>query len=393
MPSVLLLLCGCALALATVMASAAPFTPGRDDEVVERLPLRRGQPEAAQLAGLRAAWRADPRDPARAAALAEAYTRLTAADGDPRWMGHAQAVLAPWWDAAEPPPAVRLQRAVLRQFNHGFDDARADLQAVLRAEPDHAAAWAWRVALDLVQARYDGAREACARLGAVAPGLAAAGCAAQVDGLTGRTAEGAARLRRALADDAAAPPALRLWALTRLAEMEARRGAVAEAQAAFDQALALNLRDTYLQAAHADFLLDEGRAAEVLTRLRDQGRADALLLRLALAAQATGSPRLPELRRELAARFDAARQRGDTTHEKEEARFALELLRDAPRALALAQRNYALQREPADARVLLEAALAARQPAAAEPALRWLADSGIEDTRLQALAGRLRALR
>jgi hypothetical protein len=98
-----------------------------------------------------------------------------------------------------------------------------------------------------------------------------------------------------------------------------------------------------------------------------------LLLRLALAAKAAGDGRAGACQRELAARFDAARQRGDTSHRKEEARFALALQGDAARALPLARRNFAVQREPADARVLLEAALAAREPAAAEPALDWMA--------------------
>ena len=62
-------------------------------------------------------------------------------------------------------------------------------------------------------------------------------------------------------------------------------------------------------------------------------------------------------------------------------------------ALELARANYAQQREPADARLLLEAALAARQPAAAEPALKWLAESGIESVALKALAAQLGSLR
>ena len=50
-----------------------------------------------------------------------------------------------------------------------------------------------------------------------------------------------------------------------------------------------------------------------------------------------------------------------------------------------------MQREPADARVLLEAALAAGQRAAAEPALKWMAESGIESLALQILAVQLKA--
>ena len=96
---------------------------------------------------------------------------------------------------------------------------------------------------------------------------------------------------------------------------------------------------------------------------------------------------------DVAARFAAAQARGDTTHQKEEARFALAVLGQAERALLLAQANYALQREVADARILLEAALAAHQPAAAAPVLQWMASSGVESVTLQALAARIKALR
>ena len=96
--------------------------------------------------------------------------------------------------------------------------------------------------------------------------------------------------------------------------------------------------------------------------------------------------------RDLAARFDAARARGDRTHEKEEARFALALQGDAQRALALARSNFAVQKEAADARVLLEAAWAARSRPDAAPALDWLDRNGVESVVLRALAAQLKAL-
>jgi hypothetical protein len=43
--------------------------------------------------------------------------------------------------------------------------------------------------------------------------------------------------------------------------------------------------------------------------------------------------------------------------------------------------------------MLLEAALAARTPAAAQPALDWLAATSLEDLRLRSLAVRVEALR
>jgi len=76
---------------------------------------------------------------------------------------------------------------------------------------------------------------------------------------------------------------------------------------------------------------------------------------------------------------------GDTTHRAEEARFELRLRQDAKTAVTLARDNYAVQREPRDARILLEAAIAAQDSASAQPARDWLRTSGFEDARLRRL--------
>ena len=91
-------------------------------------------------------------------------------------------------------------------------------------------------------------------------------------------------------------------------------------------------------------------------------------------------------------RYAAARLRGDTTHEQEESRFTLQVLNEPAQALRLAQSNWRIQREPRDARVLLEAAIAARQPDAAQPVLDWMAQTRIEDWYLQRLSAQLAAL-
>jgi tetratricopeptide (TPR) repeat protein len=379
------------------VAGAAPFVPASDDQVLATVPSRVGDPRARELVALRAAWRAAPRDVGIAVRLAQRFFDEVAAEGDPRYVGYAQATLQPWWDLPTPPPPVRVLRAMLLQFGHRFEPAMADLDAVVSEQPDNAPAWAWRTAIQLVQADYSGARRSCEALGRLAPPLIAVGCLAQVEAVTGRAGPAAARLRQALhqasQEAGQADADARVWCLTRLAEIDERRGEAAAAETAFREALALDVPDVYLQAAYADFLLDRGRAAEVLVMLKDAGRADVLLLRLALAAKAAGDVRADELSGVLAARFDAARQRGDTTHRKEESRFQLALRADVPQALALAKANWAEQREPADARTLLEAAIAAHDAAAAEPVLRWMTDSGIESVVLRGLADRLRGLR
>jgi hypothetical protein len=84
--------------------------------------------------------------------------------------------------------------------------------------------------------------------------------------------------------------------------------------------------------------------------------------------------------------------RSDTAHEQEEARFMLETGQAAQPALVLAVDNWRLQREPRDARVLLQAALATRTPAAAAPVLEWLDANRVEDVVLADLARRTREL-
>ncbi len=371
---------------------AAPYTPSDDTRVLERLPLRAADPAARELAALRARWRSAPRDPAAAAALARRLFQLAGVDGDPRHVGHAQAALEPWSADPSPPPAVRIARAAILQYGHHFDAALSDLQAAAMAEPDEPEAHAWIAAIHLVRADYDDARAACHRLADLAEPLIGVACIATVDSLTGQAAAASRTLRDALRREGGAEPAQRLWALTRLAEIDERRGAHVEAEAAYREALSLGLRDVYLRAAYADFLLDRRRPAEVLALLSDDGaRADVLLLRLAIAAKATGDARAAGWTRELQARFDATQARRDTTHRKEEARFALELLGQAQRAFVLARDNYAVQREYADARMLLEAALAAGQRAGAEPVRQWMTRTRIEAPALAALVARLEA--
>jgi hypothetical protein len=87
-------------------------------------------------------------------------------------------------------------------------------------------------------------------------------------------------------------------------------------------------------------------------------------------------------------RFAAAMQRGDTVHQREQARLALRLRNEPKDALRLAQQNWEVQKEPADLRILLEAALAAGDRDAVKTATDWIKHTGLEDTILSAIAKR-----
>jgi hypothetical protein len=377
-----------ALALAAA-GKAEPFVPANDAAVLERLPSA-GNPWLEDLREQRIALTHNPDDLGMALALATAYVRLGRREADPRYDGYAQAALAPWWDLAEPPIPVLILRATLRQRQHDFEGALADLDGVLRRSPQHPQAWLAKATIIGVQGEPERALMSCARLAGRVEVLVEAACAAAAYGLGRRAPDGYRLLEDALGASPRAAPELRVWALTILAELAAQLSDARAAEARFRAALALDRRDPYLLGAYADFLLDEDRPAEALALLDGETRIDPLLLRLALAEQRLGTEALEEHVALLQARFDAARRRGDTVHLREQAGFTLHLLGRPAAALELALANWATQREPADARVLLEAALAANDVAAAGPVLEWLDRTGLEHARLRALADRVR---
>jgi hypothetical protein len=367
-------------------AAAAPYRPSDDAQVLERLPSA-GSKAARELRELHAELARSPRNLSLALRVARRDIDLARGEGDPRYNGYAEAALGPWLNVPDPPADVIVLRATLRQARHDFPAALADLSHALSSDPRNAQAWLTRAVILQVQGDYTKALGNCLSLARFAETLVTAICLDGVSGLSGRAAASYDDLQQMLDH---APPGesgeIRLWALTVLAEAAARLGDSDAAERHFKEALALGIRDVYLLGAYADFLLDQNRPYDVRALLEKEVRIDPLLFRLALAEQSLGAPELPGHVADLAERFAEARRRGDTVHQREEARFSLYLLKQPREALRLAQANWAVQREPWDARLLLEAALAADAPSAAKPALDWLASSHLEDRHLEELA-------
>ena len=374
--------------LAALHAQAAPFTPAADAEVVERLPGAT-DPAARGVASLRKQLAAKPDDNALRLEIARRYFDLAMAQGDPRYVGYAQAAIAPLAQAAANDARYWLVRGQLEQYGHDFAGAVASLNKASQLDPANAEPVSWRAAIAMVQARYPDAARECERLAALTQPLFAQGCAAYVQAATGGLQPAYDALQRAAGAAPRAEPGLVLWVQTRLAEMAMRLQRWDAAEQHFKLALRQALTDQFLLGAYADFLLERKRPAEALQLLAGWERSDVLLLRLALAGKAAGDPRAADWTQQLRERFAAAAQRGDRLHEQEAARFALEVEGDAARALALAQHNYEVQKEPRDAELLLRTALAAKQPKAAQPALEWLQASRYEDPRLAQLARQL----
>ncbi len=388
-----------AVAIASILfcsattAFATAHVPKSDATVLERLPFKPNDPVVRELATMRAELQRNPRNLEVAVKLAGRYYGMVGEEGDPRYLGYAQAALAPWWDLPEPPTDVQVLRASLLQFRHDFAGAYADLDKVLVRDPRNAQARVLRAIIAIVQARYEPARADCSALNNLTSDLIVVGCVAMVDGLTGKAASAYTTLNTAFSKAKNLPAGEQLWVLTRLAELSQRLGKTAVTEAHFKQAIALGITDTFLLAAYSDFLLDQHRPAEVVALLKDKTRSDGLLLRLLFAERSLNLPIAKEREAILTARYLAAQLRGDTVHQQEEARFSLQVLGNPKKALALAQENWKVQLEPRDARIFLEAALALKDPESAQPVLQWLDSSKIEDSNLISLGQKLKAVK
>ena len=387
-------LCSALLALGTLELAAfgAPFVPSDGSQVLERLPPRTGR-EWQAIASLRAELVREPRSAAVAAELARRYLELFRAEGEPRLVAYAQSALAPWRDDRNPPLEIAQRRADIAQSEHRFDDARADLKRVIERDPRSAAARLTLASIDLVRADYDASRRECARLVLLADAAVAGACSSAVRAMTGEAGSAYQYLTHALAERRTLPPELRVWIETLAAETAEALRAWHNAEAHYRSALAAAAGEgerpsVYLLAAYADFLLRARRPADVLALLADAPPADPLALRIAVAEKQIG--RLETARVDsLSYRLQLALDGLDTTHAREAAYFALYVLDRPKLALERALANWNVQREPIDARLVLESALAAHRAADARPVLDWLESSGCEHADLRQLQRRL----
>ena len=145
---------------------------------------------------------------------------------------------------------------------------------------------------------------------------------------------------------------------------------------------------------YGDFLLDHDRADDALALLREHTNDTGVLLRAAIAAKQAGQSELSEnWTNEIETRFKEIRLRGAQPHGRFESRLLLTLQHDPNAALDAALKNWQKQKEVRDTRNVLEAAIAAEKPAAAEPIIKFLQTNNNEHVLFKKLAQQLESLK
>jgi len=372
------------MAAGTPAALAEPYVPADDRAVLAELPA--GTRYADVSARRLARARLDVAIP-----LAQFYIQQARLSGDLRFLGYAEAVLAPWVKKTPTTPTVLVLQATLQQSRHEFSASLDTLDHALALGPENPQALLTRATVLRVLGRYPEANAACEQFSRrVEPRLAAL-CIQSLRGLNGHLESAYASLTQVSTQGWLNSE--KSWLYSELGEMAVRLGRDAEAERWFQQDLRLAPMDFYVRAAYADLMLQQGRPAETLTLLAGQESLEPLLLRIAIAQKQLRDSALGQSSARLRAAFANEQQRGEAVHRREQARFLLEVLDQPKLGLAAALDNWRVQHEPDDVLVLLHAARAAGNPGAAAPAVDFVRSQGQSDVRIDALTPAISASR
>jgi len=362
---------GLVMPLAVDRASAAPsIAPLPEDGVVVTLPDI-GRDVQVDHYGSEAAL----------AQQVQAWLRQARSLGDPRYLGYARSAFDSW-PAGERGPQLMLLEASLLQSLHEFERAERLLQSVIADGSDSLLlrqAWLIRAQMALAQGRFTQAKSHCDQLQKVSGDLIADSCIATVFARTGRAMQAYERLKIAMFQKRYASDAVALaWSEGTLADIAGQLG-LATAADHWRLALALDPSDLYARAAYADWLLQQEQWQETINLTTGYEQVDSLAVLRAIAEHRLNQP--SELTSHLNERFEEAQWRGDLLHRRELARFQLDVMNQPASAFENAWRNWQDQREPADTRLALRAAMAADEQSAERQIRQWLSAHAAVDSR------------
>jgi tetratricopeptide (TPR) repeat protein len=368
---------GLAVALVATTAICAPHVPASDETVLAQVPVTS---QSQRLRTLRRTLERNPTDLDAALELSRAWLDAGRREGDPRYFSYVQATLAPWTERRDAPIDTLILMATSLQSLHHFAEAQSLLERALQIDASNAQAWLTQATLLQVRGDFVAAASACKQLIGIADQTIALACVASAQSMQGKLENSYRALQRVVQKDADMDGSIRSWLIGQLGEMAVRLGDGGAAERHFADALLANPDDAYIKGELADLYLRQSRPDAVVALLKGTEAQDALLLRLAIAEKRLAGNRWASL---YESRYRDALRDGDVTHSREHARYLLEVRGDAIAALQAAERNWQVQREPADIRIYWRAATAARS-GSLDVVTHWIAENGYQDATLRA---------
>lgn len=359
------------LLVVPVGAASAPRTlliPSSDDVVLESLPAG-PRPSVAPPSSSREAL------PASLDTIAQLLSEARRS-GDPRYLGYAEAQLAPWLTSQPGHPRVQLTQARLLQANHRFTAAEKVLARLIATQTNTAEALLLSASIAQVQGNNTLARQRCHALKGLETLPFALICQAQVDGATGKAQKALAALEKVPAKALGFTPQQAAWWWLSQADIADRLQRTEQAERAYQAAQPSGAEAV---GAYADWLYRQQRFVEAEQLLTPWRAHDGLLTQLARVEKQLQRTSAQATQAQAEARWQAFLARDEAGHERELALFYLDVVDQPDTALRYAVRNWQNQRETADFRIYARAARAANSASDAKILRDWLSSTGFED--------------
>lgn len=393
-------LLGCFLAVSPVAAQER-FKPAASAVVLSAsVHAAKGRPDSFRA--LDQAWRAQPQNLPTALAYARAVFTLGLTEGDLRWYGSAKAALKPWWTVADLPAEAYFLRGLVKQGFHDFQEGLQDINRAIALEPARAEFWSWRFALHLLLADMSAAQKDIEEMGRLLGAEEADVYRAVLLYRTGQPLAAVAMLSRALRSASYQDASSQDWLGFHLGEAHRVAGQPAKALAVWGQRLKASPQSHLIRLSLADLLNQQGQYREAKTiamAATSGGNApnspatltDALLMQAVLASRGLKDPDEGRLASQLEARLQSQALRQEALIERPKLIYQIAYGRDLKAGLALSIDNWQLQKEPPDALLFVQAALALGQARAAEPVVKWAEKTGYTDPQLTPMLAQLQS--
>lgn len=366
------------------------FKP-QDQQVVLAASVHAQGGRNGQLRALDQAWRAQPTNLDASLAYARAVFTLGLTEGDLRWFGSAKAALTPWWQSADLPADGFFLRGLVKQGFHEFDAGLADINQAIAKDAQRAEFWSWRFALHLLLADMAAAQQdilEISRLFGPEEGNVYRGILLY---RTGKPQPATELLSAALKAKTFQDTSSQDWIGFHLGEALRVGGQPAQALAIWQKQLKANPQSHLLRLSLAEMLNNQGNYRQAKQIVTTESASDALLMQALLASRGLKEPDEKRLASLIDARLKSQEMRQESLIERPKLFYLIAYGKDPAAGLALSIQNWLLQKEPPDALLFIQAALAVNQPRAAEPVLIWAEKTGYTDPELAVLIRQLQS--
>ncbi len=373
----------------SLSAWAQPRLTPAPDQIVLPASVHAQNNQAGSLREIEREWRQNRNNLPVALRYARAVFLLGLTEGDLRWYGAAKAALQPWWNATRLPADGHFLRALVKQGFHEFKGGIDDLSAAIAIDPAQPEYWSWRFSLNLLTSNMAAARTDCDAIGQRFGRDEAQACAATLMYRTGQALQAIPVFNRLVDLPDYQGPFTQDWLRYHQGEAYRTAGQYAQAIAVWEKHLQARPNSHLVKLSLTELLNQQGQFAKARRYAESPSPTDALLVQALLASRGLKDGNTQQLADQFESRMNNQALRGESLIERPTMVYLITYGRDNAQGLKLAAENWSAQNEPADAVLLVQAALKANQPRLAEPVLGWMATTGYTDPVLKALTQEL----